>query len=387
MLKNQKISMAGIYIHIPFCKRKCSYCDFYSVAKTERADAYVSALVRELHIRDKEIDLDNVTTIYIGGGTPSVLTLAQMEMLMNGLREKVNFVNVREVTIEVNPDDVTEDYISGLKSLGVNRVSMGVQSFVDSELKAVNRRHNAAEAISALEAIRRAGIANVSIDLIYGLPGQTIESWQYSLDTLLSLGVEHVSAYNLSYEEGTALTRLRDMGRIIEVDEDTCVEMYEMLCLRLSEAGYEHYEISNFARPGMYSCHNSNYWNGTPYLGLGAAAHSFDGAVRRYNPNDVKSYLETINQGQSAYESEREEWWQMYNEMVMVSLRTMWGVDATIIEKRFGARMRSRFENIARDYITRGLMAKSGNCYRITESGVMLSDRIIRDLMFVADEE
>lgn len=379
--------MAGIYIHIPFCKRKCSYCDFYSVAKTGLSDAYVSALLREFHIRNEEVDLDDIATIYIGGGTPSVLTLAQMEMLMKGLREKVNFANVREVTIEVNPDDVTEDYIAGLKFLGVNRVSMGVQSFIDSELKAVNRRHNAAEAISALEAIRRAGIANVSIDLIYGLPGQTIESWQYTLDTLLSLDVEHVSAYNLSYEEGTALTRLRDMGRIIEVDEDTCVEMYEMLCSRLSEAGYEHYEISNFARPGMYSCHNSNYWNGTPYLGLGAAAHSFDGAVRRYNPNDVKSYLETINQGQPAYESEREEWWQMYNEMVMVSLRTMWGVDATIIEKRFGARMRSRFENIARDYITRGLMAKSGNCYRITESGVMLSDSIIRDVMFVADEE
>ncbi len=378
--------MAGIYIHIPFCKRKCSYCDFYSVAKTGLADAYVSALLRELHIRDEEVDLDDIATIYIGGGTPSVLTLAQMEMLMKGLREKVNFANVREVTIEVNPDDVTEDYLAGLKFLGVNRVSMGVQSFVDSELKAVNRRHNAAEAISALEAIRRAGIANVSIDLIYGLPGQTIESWQYTLDALLSLDVEHVSAYNLSYEEGTALTRLRDMGRIIEVDEDTCVEMYEMLCSRLSEVGYEHYEISNFARPGMYSCHNSNYWNGTPYLGLGAAAHSFDGVVRRYNPMSVTAYLEAINQGKSAYESEREEWWQMYNEMVMVSLRTMWGVDITNIEKRFGAEMRSRFEAIASDYVRRGLMAKSGDNYKITEPGVMLSDSIIRDLMYVESE-
>ena len=378
--------MAGIYIHIPFCKRKCSYCDFYSVANTRLADEYVSALVRELHIRAAEIDFDCVTTIYIGGGTPSVLTLAQMHKLMQGLREKVNFANVREVTIEVNPDDVTEDYILGLKALGVNRVSMGVQSFVDVELKAVNRRHNAAEAITAVEAIRRAGIANVSIDLIYGLPGQTIESWRHSLDTLLTLGVEHVSAYNLSYEEGTALTRLRDMGRITEVDEDTCVEMYEMLCSRLAEAGYEHYEISNFALPGMYSCHNSNYWNGTPYLGLGAAAHSFDGVVRRYNPMSVTAYIEAIEQGKPAYEWEREEWWQMYNEMVMVSLRTMWGVDITNIEKRFGAEMRSRFEAIASDYISRGLMAKSDNNFKITESGIMLSDSIIRDLMYVECE-
>lgn len=377
--------MAGIYIHIPFCKRKCSYCDFYSVAKTDAADDYVSAIIDELNLRANEINLADVATIYIGGGTPSVLNLRQMALLMDGLRSRMDFGKVTEVTMEVNPDDVTADYMSGVKSLGVNRISMGVQSFVDPELRAVNRRHNAEEAISAIDTIRNAGISNISVDLIYGLPGQTLESWSYSLNMLLQLDVQHVSAYNLSYEEGTALTRLREMGKITEVDEDTCVVMYELLCAKLAEAGYEHYEISNFARPGYYSRHNSSYWDGTPFLGLGAAAHSFDGKVRRYNPSNLKDYLASIAAGHVAYEAEQEEWWQMYNEMVMVALRTMWGIDSETIARRFGEKMRMRFEDIAQGFVEKGLMQKSGSSYKIAEKGMMMSDTIIRELMYVED--
>ena len=377
--------MAGIYIHIPFCKRKCSYCDFYSVAKTDAADDYVSAIIAELNLRADEINLADVTTIYIGGGTPSVLNLRQMAYLMDGLRSRMDFGKVTEVTMEVNPDDVTVDYMSGVKSLGVNRISMGVQSFVDAELRAVNRRHNAEEAISAIDTIRNAGISNISVDLIYGLPGQTLESWSYSLNMLLQLDVQHVSAYNLSYEEGTALTRLRDMGKITEVDEDTCVVMYELLCTKLAEAGYEHYEISNFARPGYYSRHNSSYWDGTPFLGLGAAAHSFDGKVRRYNPSNLKDYLASIAAGYVAYEAEQEEWWQMYNEMVMVALRTMWGIDVETIARRFGEKMRVRFEDIAQGFVEQGVMQKFGSNYKIAEKGMMMSDTIIRELMYVED--
>ena len=377
--------MAGIYIHVPFCKRRCSYCDFYSVVSTADADRYVSALLAELRMRRDEIMLDEVHTIYIGGGTPSMLSAEQLCQLMMGIAEMVDIDKVEEVTIEVNPDDVDFEYMSNVARCGVNRVSMGVQSFVDAELRAVNRRHNAEEAISAIATIRNAGISNISVDLIYGLPGQTLESWSYSLNMLLQLDVQHVSAYNLSYEEGTALTRLREMGKITEVDEDTCVVMYELLCAKLAEAGYEHYEISNFARPGYYSRHNSSYWDGTPFLGLGAAAHSFDGKVRRYNPSNLKDYLASIAAGHVAYEAEQEEWWQMYNEMVMVALRTMWGIDVETIARRFGEKMRVRFEDIAQGFVEKGLMQKSGSSYKIAEKGMMMSDTIIRELMYVED--
>ena len=242
--------MAGIYIHIPFCKRKCSYCDFYSVANTRLADEYVSALVRELHIRAAEIDFDCVTTIYIGGGTPSMLSAEQLCQLMMGIAEMVDIDKVEEVTIEVNPDDVDSEYMSNVARCGVNRVSMGVQSFVDEELKAVNRRHDSRQALDALKIIADCGIDNVSIDLIYGLPKQTLATWKQSVCQAARLHVNHISAYCLSYEEGTALTRLRDRGVIEETDEDTCVEMYNCLCSILKAAGYEHYEISNFALPG-----------------------------------------------------------------------------------------------------------------------------------------
>lgn len=379
--------MAGLYIHIPFCKRKCGYCDFYSVASTAHADRYVDCLLKEFDMRKSEISAADVATLYLGGGTPSVLTIEQMAKLFDGLREHLSFDNISEITVEVNPDDVSEVCMRGLAQMGVNRISMGIQSFVDAELKMVNRRHNAAEAIAAVEKIKDAGIGNLSIDLIYGLPGQTLDSWRHSLDCAVEMNVSHISAYCLSYEEGTALTKLRDMGRIKEADEDLCVKMYDMLCHRLAAAGYEHYEISNFAREEKYSHHNSNYWNGTPYLGLGAAAHSFDGAVRRYNPCDIKKYMETIESGSLACEAEEEEWWQRYNEMVMVGLRTMWGIKMTDISKRYGGDIADRFVEIAEKYVGGGKMAKNGDAYVLTEEGAMISDAIIRDLMIVPEAE
>lgn len=381
------IVMAGLYIHIPFCKRKCGYCDFYSVASTSYADRYVDCLLREYDMRKSEIGNCDVATLYVGGGTPSVLTIEQTGRLFDGLRSRLRFADISEVTMEVNPDDITESYIRNVSKLGVNRISMGVQSFVDSELRSVNRRHNASEAVAAVEMIKGAGIDNLSIDLIYGLPGQTLDTWQYSLDCAVRTGVCHISAYCLSYEEGTALTRLRDMGRIKEADEELCVKMHDMLCERLSVAGYEHYEISNFARNEKYSIHNSNYWNGTPYLGLGAAAHSFDGVVRRYNPCDIKKYVEAIESGMTVCVAEKEEWWQRYNEMIMVGLRTMWGVKIAELVKCYGDEVAERFKQIAGKYVERKKMVKKGEAYVLTEGGVMISDAIIRDLMIVYDND
>ncbi len=380
--------MAGIYIHIPFCKRRCSYCDFYSVVNTAYADRYVDAIIGELSIRKNEISLDDVRTIYIGGGTPSVLTADQLGQLLAGIKKMVDFNRVLEVTIEVNPDDVTEEYIYNVKQCGVNRVSIGIQSFVDSELKAVNRRHNAQGAVEAVARIKRAGIDNISIDLIYGLPEQTIDTWRHSIDCAIGLGVNHISAYCLSYEEGTALTKLRDIGKIREADDDMCVMMYDELCSRLSTAGYDHYEISNFALPEMYSKHNSSYWNGSLYLGLGAAAHSYDGMVRRYNPQNIKQYLDDIEQGIAAFEEEQELWWQRYNETVMVRLRTRWGVSLSEITREYGDAMAKRFAEISQQFVSSSMMERDGDdIYRLTRGGVMMSDAIIRELMYVEDED
>ena len=375
--------MAGIYIHIPFCKRKCSYCDFYSVANTRLADEYVSALVRELHIRAAEIDFDCVTTIYIGGGTPSVLTLAQMHKLMQGLREKVNFANVREVTIEVNPDDVTSAMAVALRRLGFNRVSIGVQSFDDVELALIGRRHDARKAVEAVEILRNAGFENISIDLIYGIPGQSLESFSRSVDAALNLRVCHISAYCMTYEEGTRLTRMRDAGKLVEVDDETCVAMYQLLVDRLKAAGYEHYEISNFALPGFRSRHNCGYWNFTPYLGLGASAHSFDGRLRRCNPASLREYLQKINDVGFAYDVESETTEQLYNEWIMTRLRTADGLDLLNVGTRWGAKMEKHTRSVLSGFEKEGLVRLNADVASLTDRGVMLSDMIFRELFVV----
>jgi oxygen-independent coproporphyrinogen-3 oxidase len=256
--------MAGLYIHIPFCASKCIYCDFYSLAGSSHdTGQYVDALVAELKLRHREL-AEPLRTLYVGGGTPSLLPLGQFARLVDAVGRVAPLDSVEEFTVEVNPDDVTAGYIAGLKELGVNRISMGVQSFDDRDLRFINRRHTARQAIEAVRAIRQAGVHNVSIDLIYGIPGQTLDSWSRTVDQAVALGVEHISAYSLMYEQGTRLWVMRQTGKVAEVDDDTCVAMYDLLVSRLHLAGYGHYEISNFALPGYCSRHNSSYWDLTP---------------------------------------------------------------------------------------------------------------------------
>lgn len=378
-MKPQILIMAGIYIHIPLCKQRCIYCDFYSTQLSERADDYVAAVVSEAAMRTND---DVIKTIYIGGGTPSQLTLAQLTRLVAGLRVSFDLSMVEEFTVEVNPDDVDLDYICGLVDLGVNRVSMGVQSFVDEELHTINRRHDAGQAIDAINNIRDAGIGNVSIDLIYGIPGQTVEIWRKSVSTAVGLGVEHLSAYNLTYEEGTPLWRMREAGKLKPVDDDTCVEMYKCLTEILAGAGYEHYEISNFARPGFRSKHNSAYWNGTPYIGLGAAAHSYDGEVRSYNIASFHEYVKQINAGHLPSVNEDLQQWERYDEMVMVALRTADGLNLDLLSKRFPGDYLNHFLNEAQKHLTQGnLICREGR-YVIPEDRWMVGDAVIRDLMW-----
>ena len=310
-----------LYIHIPFCKSRCVYCGFYSTTGLELRERYVDALCREMEIRGERNDIE---TIYLGGGTPSQLSIEQLQRLfiyINKVKEDA------EITIEMNPDDVTAEFASELQQLGVNRVSMGAQTFNDERLRFLHRRHNAKQVHQAVETLRQAGFKNISIDLMYGFPEETLDDWKADIEEALSLDVEHISSYCLMYEEGTPLYQLLEQGKVSEVDEELERQMYYTLKDRLEAAGYEHYEISNFARPGFRSRHNSSYWQGIPYIGIGAAAHSYDINTRSWNIADIRQYITGIEQGQRLYESETLDEVTRYNDAVTVALRTCEGLD------------------------------------------------------------
>ena len=376
--------MAGIYVHIPFCASRCSYCDFYStLSLADAGERYVEALIAEARLRRDELQSEMVTTLYMGGGTPSQLPIALLERLVKGLRATFDLSGLEEFTIEANPDDVVPDWCAALPSLCVNRVSMGVQSFEDHILRAIGRRHTARQAVQAVENLRHAGIGNISIDLIYGLPGQTLVSWRETVEQAIALEPQHISAYGLTYEEGTRLWRQRERGEVIEVPEERCLEMYRVLVGKLQSTGYEHYEISNFALPGYCSRHNSSYWNDTPYLGLGAAAHSYDGTVRSYNPDDLQAYINKIMAGETVFEQESLTWQERYDERIMLGLRTSRGVDADRLRQDFGNEAWLHFIREAAKHISAGhLRVTDDNRYVLTRNGIMLSDAIIRDLMW-----
>lgn len=362
--------MAGIYVHVPFCHAKCAYCDFYSLANTRFMPAYVDAIVAEWQARKTELGGETVRTLYFGGGTPSVLPPESLRRIVDLLPKE----HLEEFTIEVNPEDVSAEKVEAWKAAGVNRVSMGVQTLVDEELKFVGRRHTAAEALAAVDCLRHGGIDNISCDLIYGLPLQSMQSWKYSLDTLLDKGIEHLSAYCLSYEPGTRLTMKRDRGMLVETDEEIITGMYALLCATAKQSGMEHYEISNFALPGYFSRHNSSYWNSTPYLGLGPGAHSLgcDG-VRRYVPSDIRAYISAP--AKSAVEDE-EDAIDCVNDRILIGLRTAKGLPLDAVPTE----CRTQLLSSAQRHISAGHLVASDRYLRIPEEKWLVSDMVIRDL-------
>lgn len=373
--------MAGIYVHIPFCKKKCIYCDFFSVgASPENVEAYADLIIKEYEARREELGGEAVRTVYFGGGTPSLMSPRSLARILGSFRD---MESVGEVTLEVNPDDVTPDFVRDIREAGINRVSMGVQSFDDAELRFLMRRHDARGAEMAVDCLRNGGIENVSIDLIYGIPGQTVASWERSLRKAIGMGLPHLSSYCLTYEEGTLLTRKRDKGEFEPLTDEGCVAMYDCLASEMRKAGYEHYEISNFALPGFRSRHNSAYWNFTPYLGLGASAHSFDGRCRRYNPSSLRGYRERIEQDGVACEIEQESVNELYNEWVMTRLRTSDGMSLNDLQSRFGEEKRSYAEKAAAPYLRAGDLKKEADVLSLTDRGVMVSDAVFRDLFIV----
>lgn len=385
--------MAGIYVHIPFCTSRCIYCDFYSTTRLDLRQRYVDALCREMSMRSDYLK-EQVHTIYIGGGTPSQLSPTQLRQLFSSLEHcfataMPDSTQLDEVTIECNPDDVTADYAQALASMPVNRVSMGVQTFNDERLGFLRRRHCAQQAETAVRLLREAGIGNISIDLMYGFPDETIEEWHRDIDRALALNVEHISAYSLMYEEGTPLTRLLQQGRVKEVDEELSLQMYSTLVDRLTAAGFEHYEISNFAKQipnsplSFYnshrSLHNSNYWNQTPYIGLGAAAHSYNVVSRQWNTADIDVYLQGIEAGHPVVEKEALNDDMRYNDIVLTALRTREGLDLS----RLTPVQSSYCLQQARRFLSDGLLQQRYNHLILTRRGLFVSNMVMSELMKV----
>ena len=375
--------MAGIYIHIPFCKTRCIYCDFYSTTHEERKEAYIRALCRELKMRKDYLKGEKIGTVYFGGGTPSRLSEEDFGQVFETIRQTYGLDACEEITLEANPDDLTEDYVNLLRRLPFNRISIGIQTFDDAMLKLLNRRHTALQAIEAVERCRRLGFDNISIDLIYGLPNETEERWKRDLRLAVDLDVEHISAYHLTYKKGTRLYRLLQSGDVYEVNEESSVHFFTMLTDALDEAGYEHYEISNFSKPGRRSRHNTSYWQGVPYLGCGPSAHSFDTQSREWNIALLEKYIGALEQGERLYEREELSLTMRYNEYVMTSLRTREGIDLDLLACRFGPQLASYCERMAKPYKKSHKLKMYDRHLRLTRAGIFTSDGIISDLMFV----
>ena len=396
--------MAGLYIHIPFCKSRCVYCGFYSTTGQELRQRYVDALCREMEIRGEWRDLsgewrdlsgewrvesgerNDIETVYLGGGTPSQLSIEQLRQIflyinkvysLSSLHSPLSTENSTEITIEMNPDDVTVDFAVALQQLGVNRVSMGAQTFNDERLRFLHRRHSAKQVHQAVETLRHSGFKNISIDLMYGFPEETLEDWEADINEALSLNVEHISTYSLMYEEDTPLYQLLEQGKVSEIDEELERQMYYTLIDRLEAAGYEHYEISNFAQPGFRSRHNSSYWQGIPYIGIGAAAHSYDINTRSWNIADIRQYITGIEQGQRLYESETLDEDTRYNDAVTVALRTCEGLDLS----KLPPEQRTYCLANAQRHLDAKLLKLQGNHLSLTKEGLFVSDMIMSDLI------
>lgn len=373
----------GLYIHIPFCKSRCIYCDFYSTTcGSDVRQAYIGAVCNEMALRREYLSLPILSSVYIGGGTPSVLSPEELSRIFAAITEYWQLVPDAEVTLEANPDDITPDYAKALAALPINRVSMGVQSFDDDMLRFLHRRHTALQVHQAMDSLLSAGIDNLSIDLIYGLPNQTLDAWQEDLDKAFALPVSHASAYALIYEEGTALCRMREQGRVQETDEELSLQMYESLMNKAAAKGFLHYEISNFALPGREARHNSGYWSGMHYLGLGPAAHSFNGTSRQWNSPDLHAYTkahgDTVGSELVTVETLTPQ--MQMEEMLLTRLRTAAGLNLTDFCHQFGQHALDALLARANPYIKNKTLAIADEHLLLTHEGLFVSDDIISSL-------
>lgn len=383
MSDKREVSNCGIYIHVPFCKSRCIYCGFYSTVGTSFRQKYVDALCEEMRLRGRIRPM----TVYLGGGTPSQLSASQLIQLFDCMDEVYGSMwqvcdgQSIEITMECNPDDVDESFASLVGTLPVNRVSLGVQTFDDARLQFLHRRHTAAQAIEAVQRLRASGISNISIDLMFGFPGETLDEWKNDINNALRLNVEHLSAYSLMYEKGTPLHQMLTKGQVGETDEELYIRMYDTLVKELQENDYLHYEISNFSRVGMHSRHNSLYWSDMPYVGLGASAHSYDGKTRQWNIADVEQYITSISQGRIPSEGEVIDTQTRYNDMITTRLRTCKGINLTWMKSVFGEEMYDYLLRNARPMMESGYLKVDNGSLHLTLSGIHVSDMVMGELV------
>jgi len=373
--------MAGIYIHVPFCKKKCLYCDFYSVGTTSKILHYPTLIEKELSIRKEFIANEIIDTIYFGGGTPSQLSPIQIAYILNCIAKNFSISMNSEITIEANPDDISVELMRGYRSAGVNRISIGIQSFIDAELRFLGRRHDAQAAEQSINLALENGFENISIDLIYGIPNSTESSWEFSLRRAFSKGIKHLSCYHLTYEEGTPLTRRLNDNKIAEVNESVSVQQFKILQVLAEKNGFIHYEVSNLAKEGFYSRHNTAYWNGIHYLGLGPSAHSFNGMRREWNPSSYIDWEETIEDQKPSSNSEEINKQNQFNEILLTHLRTIWGVNLIELKDRFDDRMIDLLLLNAENHLKAKRLEIIENHLIIPPKHFFISDGIIGDLI------
>lgn len=375
--------MAGLYVHVPFCGQLCTYCDFHFSVSLSRMDDMIRAMMQEMHLRKSYLQGERVTTLYFGGGTPSLLSIEQFQLLITTAQDIYDFEvsQLAEFTIECNPEDLSVDYLEGLKRIGVSRLSIGVQSFHDDVLRLMNRRHDAQRAVQAVADAQEVGFANVSVDLIFGVPGCDDEMLRYDLERVIQLGTQHVSVYHLTVEDKTVLGWKRRNGKFAPVDETVSEEQYKIVEQALLSAGFQHYEVSNYASSGYEAKHNSAYWNGTKYIGIGPSAHSFDGESRQWNVSGNLKYIDAVHANQLFYDYEKLSSDERYDEYVMTSLRTAKGISLDEVECRWGSERVGYLLKESEPFLKSGLLYRERERVAIRSGNFLLSDAVITNLM------
>tara|TARA_B100002049_G_scaffold937_2_gene673 strand:+ start:2321 stop:3448 length:1128 start_codon:yes stop_codon:yes gene_type:complete len=374
--------MSGIYIHIPFCKQACHYCDFHFSTSLKKKSELVSALQNELVLRKNELPNEPIKTIYFGGGTPSLLNLEELTAIFKTIYTEFTIAENPEITLEANPDDLSEEKINELANSKINRLSIGVQSFFEEDLKLMNRAHNAEEALNSIK-LARSKFDNISVDLIYGIPGMSNERWQKNIQILLDLDIPHISSYALTVEPNTALQKFIEKGKIKPVDDAAAAQHFETLRTVLKNAGFEHYEFSNYGKPGYFSQNNTAYWLGKPYLGIGPSAHSYDGNSRKWNIANNTLYIKAIERSELPLEVEELSITDRYNEYIMTRLRTYFGVDLVEVESKFGKEYLEYLKEQSVVLFEKEFLRIENNVMHITEKGTFLSDGIAADLFYI----
>lgn len=373
--------MSGVYIHVPFCRKACHYCDFHFSTQSGYVVEMAAVIRREIAMRSSYLQGQPVSTIYFGGGTPSVLAVDEIKRILEEVHRSLNVLPDTEITLEANPDDLNTSYLGELRDAGVNRLSVGIQSFHDDELKALHRTHSALQAESAVKRAQDAGLENITIDLMYALPGTTSSRWEHSLQSAVALNVPHISAYCLTIESGTYFGHLYRRSPEVFTEDSVAEQQYDRLCQALRAAGYVHYEVSNFALPGMESRHNLSYWSGVHYLGIGPSAHSFDGVSRQWNVSNNHVYMKSVGTGSGYFEREELSETDRFNELLITRLRTHQGLERNRIFQNRSEHYIEMASSLLSEWQSRGLLVLRNDVLALTEPGLLIADQLITQLM------